>query len=314
MMAENSKKAQGRQIEEACPECGKNSMVTDYESGEHVCASCGTVDKERIVDRKQEWRAYDRTQFLARSRTGPPSTLSIHDKGLMTTIGGNLTVRGKMTSEKTYDLYRMRKWQRTVRVSYPEERTLATALSDLSKLSSALNLPKYLLEDGSNILRKVVKGKLLKGRSSSNVVAAIVYYECRQSGIPRTLVDVCKAANDSRKKDVSRAYRFLLKKLELKPQLRSPVVFISQYCNKLELSGKTEQKAMKILETVKESCNLILGKDPRSIAAACTYIASVLTGEHRTQRDIATVSGITEVTVRNRYKELMDNLYIMVSL
>ena len=50
------------------------------------------------------------------------------------------------------------------------------------------------------------------------------------------------------------------------------------------------------------------------MAAAAIYIASVQCGERRTQREVAEVAGVTEVTIRNRYKELTEKLNLRVML
>ena len=56
------------------------------------------------------------------------------------------------------------------------------------------------------------------------------------------------------------------------------------------------------------------GKDPTGLAAAAIYIAGIIEGERRTQREIAETATVTEVTVRNRYKELVRKLEIAVAL
>jgi len=50
------------------------------------------------------------------------------------------------------------------------------------------------------------------------------------------------------------------------------------------------------------------GRGPTGIAAAALYVASLIHGEKRTQREVADVAGVTEVTIRNRYKELIKKL------
>jgi len=59
---------------------------------------------------------------------------------------------------------------------------------------------------------------------------------------------------------------------------------------------------------------LTSGRGPAGIAAAATYIATVLTNERKTQREIAEIASVTEVTIRNRYKELLEKLMIEVPL
>ncbi len=120
-------------VESVCPECGSHQLVHDYERAELVCQSCGLVLDEEFIDRGPEWRAFDHDQRMKRSRVGAPMTFTIHDKGLSTMIDWrNRDSYGRAISSKNRaQLYRLRKWQRRIRVSNATERNLAFALSDL---------------------------------------------------------------------------------------------------------------------------------------------------------------------------------------
>ena len=69
-----------------CPECGSEELIGDYERAEVVCARCGLVIDENLVDMGPEWRAFDHEQRDKRTRVGAPITYTIHDKGLSTMI------------------------------------------------------------------------------------------------------------------------------------------------------------------------------------------------------------------------------------
>jgi Transcription initiation factor IIB (TFIIB) len=63
-----------------------------------------------------------------------------------------------------------------------------------------------------------------------------------------------------------------------------------------------------------ENKDLTSGRGPTGVAAAAIYIASIALNERRTQREVAEVAGVTEVTIRNRYKELTEKLGINVEV
>jgi transcription initiation factor TFIIB len=301
-----------------CPECGGdivNASTSDGYGSEPTCKDCGFVLEDKIIDRNPEWRAFDSEQREKRTRTGAPPTYTIHDKGLSTIIDGrNKDALGRrLPSKQRYEIYRMRKWQRRVRVSDASERNLAIALSEMSRLSSALNLPKHILENASVLYRKILREKMVRGRSIKDMVAAAIYYICRQNDMPRTLDEVSKAASIDDKKRITRPYRYFVNELGLKPDPPSSNRFIGQLCNKLDVSGKTESVALRIYEVAKKM-KLTQGRGPTGIAAATTYMATILTNEKKTQREIADIIKVTEVTVRNRYKELTNRLYIEVPL
>jgi len=288
--------------------------MRDYECAEIVCMDCGFVVTQKIADRGPEWRAFDDDQRSKRTRVGAPLTYTIHDKGLSTTIDWHdRDVYGKSLSPgQKAQVYRLRKWQRRIRVSDATARNLAYALSEITKISNNLNLPKNILETASVIYRKAVKERLIRGRSIQGVTSAALYLACRQCGLPRTLDEISQASTVP-KKEVGRSYRFLIKELNYSILPLKPSQYITKFSNQLTMQGKVEEIAHKILTSAKE-LKLTSGRGPTGIAAAASYIASVLTGERKTQREIAEIAQVTEVTIRNRYKELVDKLMFQISL
>jgi transcription initiation factor TFIIB len=205
-------------------------------------------------------------------------------------------------------LFRLRKWQRRVSISDATEKNLIIALSGLDRLSSSLSLPRSVRETAAMIYRKAALKKLVRGRSIEGVTAASLYAACRQCNVPRTLDEISNTANICRK-DIGRIYRYISRELELKLLPTSPQDYISRFCNILKMSSDVRLKTMEILqEAVKQE--LTSGRGPTGMAAASLYIASVLCGERITQREVADVAGVTEVTIRNRYKEIAKKLDI----
>jgi len=297
-----------------CPECGSARLMRDYESAEIVCMDCGFVVATKLTDRGPEWRAFDDEQRAKRTRVGAPLTYTIHDKGLSTMIDWHdRDIYGKRLSPgQKAQIYRLRKWQRRIRVSDATERNLAFALSEISKIANTLSLPKNIVETASVIYRKAVKERLIRGRSIQGVTAAAIYVACRQCGLARTLEEIAQASN-IHKKEVGRSYRFLVKELDYFIPPLKPSQYVAKFSNQLTIQGKVEEIAHKILGAAKE-LKLTSGRGPTGIAAAASYIASVLTGERKTQREIAEIAQVTEVTIRNRYKELVERLLFVISI
>ena len=295
-------------------ECGNSNLQRDYETSEFVCHVCGIVVSSTELSTRPEWRAFDQQQRDKLPRVGAPVTWTIHDKGLSTNIGWqNRDYSGrKLSPEQRARLYRLRKWNRRSKVSNSAQRNLTQALSEMSKISTKLNLPKNVLETSSMIYRRAIQKHLIRGRTIQSVVVASIYMACRQCGVIRTLEDVAGAANIT-KKEAARNYRLLFR--ELKPSVPqvNPGRYISKIVNNLELSGETERLAMAILNQVSEM-KLTNGRGPAGMAAACIYISSQLTNERRTQGEISMEAQVTEVTIRNRYKELVQRLDFNVSL
>ncbi len=300
--------------ETICPECGSTKLINDHERGEVVCGSCGLVIDDNIVDMGPEWRAFDHEQRDKRTRVGAPITYTIHDKGLSTMIDWrNKDIYGRdIPARNRAQWYRLRKWQRKIRISGATERNLAFALSELDRDSSRLGLPRSVRESASVVYRNAVENKLIRGRSIEGVVAASLYAACRRCKVPRTLDEIADVSRVS-KKEVGRTYRFLTRELHIRLPPTSPIDYVPRFASELNLSGVVQSKAIEIINQAMDN-GLTSGRGPTGVAAAALYIASVLLGERKTQRDVADIAGVTEVTIRNRYKELTEQLDMGVNL
>jgi transcription initiation factor TFIIB len=298
-----------------CPECGSNNLIRDYQRGEVVCEECGLVVQENLIDHGPEWRAFDSEQRQKRARTGAPMKYTLHDKGLSTAISWkNRDAYGRSIPTKNRaQLYRLRKWQRRTMISNASERSLALAFAELSRISSRMNLPRNIREQAGMLYRKAAKKNLIRGRSVEVVVIATVYAACRLSGMPRTLGELSDMSSQVSRREIGRTYRFIVRELGLKMIPTSPINYVPRFCSELKLSRDVKQKTVEILkEAIKNE--LTSGRGPTGVAAAAIYMASILCGERKTQREIADVAGVTEVTIRNRYKELAGKLDIDITL
>ncbi|MEW5955067.1 MAG: transcription initiation factor IIB [Candidatus Micrarchaeota archaeon] len=297
-----------------CPECNSDKLRKHSGRGELVCADCGLVIEENLIQEGPEWRAFDAEQRASRARTGAPLKYMSPNKGLVTEIDQyNRDVRGgRIAPSQQAQMYRMRKWHKRASISNSIERNLAIALTELNRVASHLGLSESIREASALLYRKCVEKGLIRGRQIESVVSAVVYAICRQYGIPRTLDEISNVA-EIPKKEIGRTYRLITQELELKVPLTNPVFYITRFITALKLSGETQHKAVEILnDAIKKG--LISGRGPMGVAAATVYIASVITGERRTQKEVADVAGVTEVTIRNRYRELKKALDLKVSI
>ena len=295
-----------------CPTCHSTEIKKDYQRAEFYCDICGTVLDENLIDQGPDWRAFNNEQRNARTRVGAPSTPTIADKGLTTEIDWrNKDSNGRNISvHYMAQMQRLRKWNKRLRVSRAGERNLAFALSELDRVSSNLDLPKPVRKDASVIYRDAAANKLIRGRSIEGIVAAAIYTACRLCNIPRTLNEISNVSEVS-KKQLGKNYRFLSRELNIKLKPTSPKDYIPRFASNLGLSGQVQSKAIEIIKKSKE-LGVNSGRDPSGVAAAALYISSILLGEKMTQKNISEVSGVTEVTIRNIYKELTENIDIGV--
>ena len=294
-----------------CIECGSEHLQYDSVNGEIVCTTCGIVISSDSITNAPEWRSYNSEK---RRRTGAPLSYTVVDQGVSTNIDWrNIDSNGKrLNPEYRSSFYRLRKWDQILKQQGSQVRTLTYALSYITKTSYKLKLPSNVVETASVIIRKALQNGLVKGRSTENLSAASVYIACRQCEILRSLKEVSKATSIS-VKHLGKSYRYMVSNLNsIVPKVKSENV-ISKVVNSLSFSGYTERLALYLLRCV-EAQRLTIGKSPASISAAALYIACFITGEKQTQTNIAKHSNVTEVTIRNRYKEIMDNVEIIITL
>ncbi|MFO8018495.1 MAG: transcription initiation factor IIB [Promethearchaeia archaeon] len=296
-----------------CSECG-HTISFDPERGLKVCVECGLVHGENHIDHGPEWRAFDAEQKKKRTRTGAPMTYMIHDKGLSTMIDyKNKDIFGnEIPAKMRGQIYRLRKWQSRIRVSDATERNLTFALSELDRMASNLDLPKNLRECSAKIYRDAVEKHLIRGRSIEGVAAAALYAGCRRYRIPRTLNEIAEVARVD-KKEIGRSFRFISKELHLNLNPTKALDYLPRFISELELSQRCQKNAKKIIKRA-EMRGLTSGRGPTGVCAAAIYAASIISKERRTQRKIARISQVTEVTVRNRFAELVNNLKLGISL
>jgi transcription initiation factor TFIIB len=297
-----------------CPECKSKRLVRDYEKGEILCSGCGLIITESIHDMGPEWRAFDSEQREKKARAGAPMKFMRPNKGLVTEIDQyNRDIRGgKISPKKQAQLYRMRKWHKRVSISTSMERNLVIALSELDRVASSLGLPENIKESAALLYRKAVKAELIRGRLIESVVAAVIYSICRIQNIPRTLEEISKVSGIP-KKEIGRAYRFIKNELRIDVPLTNPSEYITKFATALRLSSEVQADAARLVAKALRK-GLISGRGPTGVAAAALYIASAMRGEKKTQKEVADVAGVTEVTIRNRYRELKRELGLKVDL
>lgn len=293
-----------------CAECGSSLIIEDARNAEIVCGECGFVIKTRFTDRGPEWRTFTPEEKKRKVRVGMPQTFMLHDKGLTTKIDWR-DFRG-YSPEKQAEFHRIRHWQQRSRTTGSNERNLSIALSEINKVSDMLSLPKNIIENAAVTYRKAIKTNATRGRSIKMLAVAVLYLSCRQNRMVRSIGELSEASGIN-KKDIASNYRFLVKKLKLFVPPMKPNRHITKLSNQIGLDGITEGVAHKLLLGAKKA-KLTSGKGAKSLAASACYIASKITGNHKTQREVSEAADLTEVTIRNRYKEMIERLNIVISL
>ena len=283
----------------SCPEC-EGKVIPLHERGEIVCGQCGLVISERIVDIAHSGkRAFTKQEKESRERTGSPISILLPDMGLSTIID--------KSNIKNPDLKRAAKWNS--RMTW-DKRNMLIATTELKRIGSNLNLPNHVKKAAIRLYIEAFKKKLLRGRSINGMVAACLYFACRERKIPRTLQEILEQTSISAK-NVRRCYRTLIRELNLKVPSTDPISLIPRFIAELELDTDAENGTIKILQTFISKFSTS-GKDPKGLCAGALYLVCKMKDKRVSQKEIANLVGVTEVTLRSRYKELIKMLNIMV--
>ena len=299
-----------------CPICKRELiLITDPESGDNICNKCGMIMSDKIEDMINQLEGYNLYSISGitkdgRQTIGTSTSFALHDMGLSTTIGKtNRDASGKTIDAAMHStMQRLRRWDARTHVrTSSSDRSLIQAFNELTILKDKLGLPDAVIEKAAYMYRKAKTNGLTRGRTIYGLVAACVYATCREMNTPRTLKDIAAATNISHK-HLAKMYRLLLTELDVKVSSVDQIKCIAKVANKANLTEKTKRHAIRILMDEVTKKQISAGKNPMGFAATILYLSCLETGENKTQTDIAAAAGVTEVTIRNRYKELKDKL------
>ena len=283
-------------------------VVTDPNTGELIRKDTGEVISDNSPSPEKEWRSFNIEESQNRARVGTPTSLAFHDMGLATKIGNESTdASGNVIDAATRTrMGRLRMWNSRSQSHSPTERNLQQAFSMLSRIKDRLGLPNHVTEKAAYTYRKAQERGLIRGDTIGSVLAASIYVAARQSGVLRTLDDISEIS-DIKPGEVARSYRRIISELDINVPLIDPRKYIVKVANNLKFDEKIKRKALELMELAQKK-NLVVGKDPISMAASIIYLVNLSERKPRTQAEIAKAAGVTEVTVRNRSKELRKKL------
>jgi transcription initiation factor TFIIB len=334
-----------------CPEC-KSHVIHDYSKGEYICEKCGCVVMDQVDDYGPESHSTDFEEKTKNTRASGFTSLSLHDYGLRTEIAlGSKDYSGKSIDyDMIEQMNNMRKWHSRIRVASPKERRLSNVLSRINEISSAMSLPKTLVETAAMLYRNFENKSEAKGKSVICMAAATIYLACKRCSIVRSLEEIVKATgigeqDKSSLKLASKYYRMMVMEMgvftenmvtssspHVISQLESPApssppmiqsktipatLAIDQYIAKLANMAKIDMKVERLAIDIAHKTNdhmLADGKAPNGLAAAYIYLAGVLLGVNLLQIDVSSLAGVTEVTIRNRCKDILTSFKLIISV
>lgn len=272
------------------------SLIEDYRAGDQICSECGIVVGDRVIDVGSEWRTFSNEKGGEdRSRVGGAENTLLGTSDLSTIIGPGRG--GASFNTDGTAIYNNRRTQSS------SDRTLINAFRTISSMADRINLPKTIVDRANNLFKMVHDGKNLKGRSNDAIAAACLYIACRQEGVPRTFKEIVAVSTVS-KKEIGRCFKLILKAHDTSVELITTGDFMSRFCGSLSLSRDVQKAATHIAKKAVD-LDIVPGRSPISVAAAAIYMASQASDDKRTQREIADIAGVADVTIRQSYKLML---------
>ena len=280
------------------------ALIEDYRAGDQICSACGLVVGDRVIDVGSEWRTFSsESGGEDKSRVGGPEN-TLLGSDLSTMIGPSPGGRGaggsysNMSSDAA--IYSNRSRPQTTTTS---DRALMDAFRTMSNMSDRINLPRTITDRANVLFKMVYEGRNLKGRSNSAIAAACLYIACRQDGVPRTFKEIVAVSAVS-KKEIGRVFKLILKAHDTNVELITTGDFMSRFCGTLSLARPIQKAATCIAQRAVD-LDIVPGRSPISVTAAAIYMASQASRDKRTQKEIADIAGVADVTIRQSYKLML---------
>lgn len=283
-------------------------LTEDQSAGDVICTDCGLVVVDRAIDVHSEWRTFaDDSGIKDRSRVGALENPLLRGNNLGTIIGPG-TGRASFDSEGN-TIYTSKSWSTTSSIprtsdkNPTSDRTLINAFRIISEMAEKINIPKVVTDKASLLFKTVRDGRKVLGQKNVVIAAACLYIACRQESVPRTFKEIVAVTNGD-KKQIGRCYKMITRAHVPNVDMIHAGDFMGRFCAKLNLKTYVQRGATRIAKKATEM-ELELGRSPISVAAAAIYMASQASDDKKTQKEIADVAGVADVTIRQNYKLML---------
>jgi transcription initiation factor TFIIB len=284
------------------PICAHASNILDYQTGEVICEKCGLVLDQKVLNEADERIYFNVEDANKKERTGPPIKPFQRDQ-FYTNLYGSRDCAGKMLSiDNLNKMQRLNKMNNSAFNDGSVARNLKIASKAMRMLTDKLSLSEGIFEDAFTIYRRALDRDLIRGKTIEGFIAASLLVVIRERELPRSLIEVSSTI-DVDSCVVARLYRELVREFDLRMPVDEPIKYFDKISAKLVLQPRIRVRVLEILSDAK-SKGMIQGKKPISIAAAALYLAIKENYSGLTQKQIASVSEISEITLRTRVQEL----------
>jgi transcription initiation factor TFIIB len=295
---------------QTCAHCG-GSIVEDEIRGESACRKCGLVCDMKKIDTGPEWRYFDSSDE-GKIRTGGPKSWSLFDTGLSTDFFpyGSDGKGAQLSAKNRANFRRWRKWHNRNKISDSNQRNLSIAFNELDKMCSQLRIPRSFKEETALLYRRLRNNELTSGRSINGLITACLYVICRIHKLPCTEEEILVSAPVTDASEFRSCFKRVCdhaEELDIAIPTTKATDYIAKYASALDIQANAANAARKLVKLVGNTRTSV-GRNPKGITAAALYIIGKINGFENSQKDFSNVCQVTEVTIRQRTKEIVKQL------
>jgi transcription initiation factor TFIIB len=323
-----------------CKDCRDDppDLYEDHASGDLICANCGLVLQQRVIDQSSEWRTFsnDDQGNDDPSRVGDGPNSLLNGAQLNTNIAfGDGGLRSK-------ELHRAQNKSSLDKGN----KGLLQAYKQIGALCDGWQLPTSVSDTAKHLYKDADESRVFKGKSQEALIAGCVFLACRRNNVPRSFREVMELTKVS-KKEIGRTFKLLenfLMHREKEKEGQSSIVaggklhcsftlaeiqelllnadelgmvvtneaytgsgtaepseLCARYCSMLGMSQKATNLARALADKTSNT-GALAGRSPLSAAAACIYMAGHLVDEPKNAKEIQGVAGVSDGTIRHAYK------------
>ncbi|CAO1613986.1 unnamed protein product [Sympodiomycopsis kandeliae] len=308
---------EARDVRLICPECQDDppNLTEEYSSGDLVCADCGLVVGDKIVDTRSEWRTFANEDGDDPSRVGQASNPILD--GLTESLETRISSRDGGTG-LSFALQRAA--NRSGGNGSNNHRHILDGFDSIQNKVERMSLPKSAGEAAKQLFRRVQDERIMRGKRNEAIIAAVLFVACKQSGNPRTFNEVAKVTGVG-KRQIADCFKELQATFDLgqsdvlRPGMNSngtgggitvtsAVNLVNRFCNLLGLEQAVVRSTEEIAEVIREK-GILDGRSPVTVAAACIYLSTTIWGVARSTKRIAEATGVSPVTIKSSYRDLL---------
>lgn len=268
----------------SCPDCMSTALIEDTKTGYNVCTKCGCTVGPRLIDEGSEWRSF--SDGSDPSRVGSAQNPLLNVEQLDTLISNSALARTQLKS--------------TMR---GPERQLLNGWNLISIYVDRAEMPQTVSDQAKVYYKKVLEMKITRGKNNEAVCAACIHLACKTLFCTRTFKEmsvICQVP----KEEIGKVYK-IIEKIFDKPRNLTTDDVMERFCSNLCLTMPEQKMAIKISKRV-TALGIAPGKSPLSIAAAVIYLVCSLYGKKKLQKDICSVTNVSEATIKNTYKQIVQ--------